>query len=389
MKRMIITALIVALTVTAFAQEFKVTGEVKTGVLWTKTENQITPPVEYTSFNSKDDAGSFAGRFRLNVEYSQNNLGFKARLNWEQWNVTGGAPYWAYAFGYSNLFDDQLTLSAGKLGASPWGTGGPEMWKELEAVSNTGGIRFEIKPNIVPGLNAGFVLNDFNGSMDTKPASKPITFLDILEESVLGVSYTHDLFHIRFAYRLDSDLDGARNGASTGKDGGELVYRVEEYALKNYLPYFSIWTLGYWTSLGADEENRQASFKSENWLFFQYAPDLFTAQIRFGYDAIWNRSVFHVKPTFYINLFDNFINAGGSFWYAQDFGDGKIFKDSPYSWIEIEPKIQINFNPSVYAAIAYNWRTEYVKFTTDHADRGIKEPIKQTQWLNLRVGIIL
>jgi hypothetical protein len=399
MKKICMTLLVTTLAYAAFAQEFTISGEVKTGLFWSEFKDGLNDPIEKSYFHSRDDAGDdyngkttlpVPGRFQVDMAYSNNNVGFKTRIRWERWAYDQNIPIFYYAFGYGNFFDDQLTISLGKLGSygtsstSPWGTGGPEMWKELE-VSTVGGIRFEIKPWFIPGLNAGFVVNYFDSNRD-QVASKEDTILDYLMESIIGVSYTHDLFHVRFAYRLDSDRDIRENGGgktTTTNEGGELIYRVEEYVLQNYLPGFSIWALGYFVGVGAEA----ADFITfQNWLFTQYEPNNFVAQIRFGFDVRDTRYVFHVKPSFYWKFFDNLINVGASFWYGQDFGEGKIYKDSPYEYMEVEPKIQVNFIPGSYVALVYNYRTQYKLDNPDYQAKNML-PIHTRQWVNLRFCI--
>ena len=395
MKRFIFVLLVFAFfSARAFAQ-LTVTGEIKTGILQTTIEDGINPSKTRTDAGSKDDAGGGAGRFRMNLDYfiPEKHIGFKFRINLEDW----ASPHnnmWGYFFGYGNFFNDQLTVSFGKLGSSPWGTGGPDLWKELESSGGTkGGIRFEYKPSFIPGLNVGFVINSFDKDVDQYPASEPITFLHILEESIIGASYTHDYFHIRAAYRFDSEVDQLRLGDRTGKDGGQLVYRVEERIIKNYLPGFRIWALGHYYGIGADESNID-EYLATNWFFIEYAPKLFTAQVRVGLETTAKRNVFNLRPAFYLNLFDNFLTIGAQYLFAQDFGPeddplGKTYPGSPYYYMEIEPKIQVNFTPGFYAAIAYNWHKEYVRPTDDHYYEGnlIIEPTKQTQWINLRIGM--
>ena len=385
MKKIVLLPVLALCVVPVFAQDFKVSGEVKTGLYWEKTQDEGKEPEEKLLFHSKDDAGvadelkSHHGRIRFNVEYfNEKNIGFKLRLDWLNWNNTEKAPYWAYAFGYGNFFNDQLTVSIGKLGASPWATGGPEMWKELETAT-FGGMRIEYKPSYVPGLNAGFVLSSWNGGQDQGWANdKPLTLLEILRESVLGVSYTHEWGHARIAYRFDGEYDRIPgNGASVSDEEAEIVYRVEERILQDYLPGFQVWALGYLLGVGATEDKSIILF--QNWLFAQYDPELFTAQIRFGLDVIENRTVLHIKPSFYFKFFDNLLNVGTSFWYGQDFGEGKMYPNSPYLYMELEPKIQVNFSSNAYAAFAYNFRTEYAYHTDP--------PKRQTQWMNLRFGI--
>jgi len=249
MKKIIITFLITALSCAVFAQEFTVSGEVKTGLFYSRFDDGINEVLEKSYFHSRDDAGNdnsdnrtmpAPGRFQIDMAYLRDNVGFKVRFRWENWLNQTNLPFFNYAFGYGNFFQDQLTLSLGKLGASPWGTGGPEMWKELE-ISTLGGIRFEFKPRFLPvldGLNIGFVLNYFDGGMDSTTSTNTVINLgDYLQESVIGVSYTNDIFHARMAYRLDSERDFR---TTPGTEGGQLVYRLEEYMLKELLPGLSM-----------------------------------------------------------------------------------------------------------------------------------------------------
>jgi hypothetical protein len=390
----VVVVLGTALCATTFAQEIKFSGEAKTGIYWRQMQLEGEDPYAFVTMHSTDDAGGLgpdersanAGRFRLNIDYDNgNNFGMRTRINWEGWapnNVTS-PPTWSYAFGYGNFFDNQLSISVGKLGGSPWGTGGPEMWKELE--TGVGGMRTEWKPSFVPGqLNVGFVLNTFNADRDqgTDSLSVPVSLLNILRETVIGVSYTHDLFHVRLAYRFDDEMDAQQDNKLTGGKGeDELIYRLEERVIKNYLPGFQVWAIGHLYALTSEIEELQLF---RNWLFVQYAPDQFTAQVRVGYDYISSRSDFYVKPSFYYNLFDKLLSVGAAFTYCQDFGDGKLYEGSPYRYMEVEPKIQLNFASS-YVAFAYNFRQEYM-----HRWPGLKEgkdPLKQTQWMNLRFCI--
>ena len=393
MKKIIITLLITTFACSAFAQEFTVNGEVKTGLFYSRFDDGINEVLEKSYFHSRDDAGNdnsdnrtmpTPGRFQIDMAYLHNNVGFKVRFRWESWLSQTSLPFFNYAFGYGNFFQDQLTLSIGKLGASPWGTGGPEMWKELE-ISTLGGIRLEVKPKFLPvldGLNVGFVLNYFDGGMDSTTSSNTVINLgDYLQESVIGISYTNDLFHARLSYRLDSERDFR---TTPGTEGGQLVYRIEEYMLKNLLPDLSLWALGYYEGIGAEAESYYLFY---NWLFAQYDPDNFTAQIRLGFDVRETRNILHIRPSFYYKFFANLLNTGISFSYAQDFGDGKMYKDSPYAYMEVEPKVQVNLKPNAYVAFAYNYRSEYGREVQAHKDKGIK-PIKERQWVNLRFCII-
>jgi hypothetical protein len=395
-----VTMLLIAAAAFAQEQTLKLSGEAKTGVYWQQVQQRgkepDIDPANTLKLHSKDDAGSQEGRFRVNMDYDNGgNFGFRGRIDWENWsNTDSEQPKWRYAFGYGNFFENQLTVSLGKLGGSPWGTGGPEMWKELEQMNNGGGMRVEFKPAFIPEeygrVNVGFVLNWLNSYNEMQ--SKTPTLADLLSESVVGVSYTHDKFMARFAYRFDSEMDwrDRSNAFLYGAEGGDMVYRLEEYMLRELLPGMSVWALGHLEGIFADDP---MFYWFRNWMFAEYSPPElfeldtpFTAQIRLGYDYIDNRSEFSVKPSFYwhfsIGEYQKLISAGASFSYRQDFGKGKVWEGSPYHDIEIEPKIQLNFSSS-YIAFVYNWREEYMgaRWPEIMPDG---EPTKRTQYINLR-----
>ena len=121
--------------------------------------------------------------------------------------------------------------------------------------------------------------------------------------------------------------------------------------------------------------------------FLNIPPNGLAPSYVFGLDAISNRTVLHVRPNIYIKLFDNLLNIGAQFLYAQDYGEGKVYKGSAYYYMEIEPKIQFNFAPNAYLAFVYNWRREYSNDETLMVDSGGKALLQQKQWFNLRVGL--
>jgi len=383
MKKIIIAFLFVFVPLAVFAElgEFTFGGEVKTGFISEKTEKYGMDPVTKVRLGSlNDDAGGDQGRIRLNFTYANGNTGIKGRLQWDNWQSDFQAPVWPYLFGYINSFDDQLTISMGKLGASPWGTGGPEKWKELESVDSGkggGGVRTEYKPHYVPGLNIGFVLNWYDGSYD-RGINKEVTLIDILRESVLGISYQNDYFLVRFAYRLDSDVDQRPGSFASGREGDDLIYRVEEHVIQNYLPGFQIWALGIYEGVFAEFKD---CIRYINWMFVQYAPELFTAQVRLGYDVVAARSIVHIKPSYYHNFFDKLISVGASFYYAQDFGADKINTNAPYTEIQFEPMLRLNLT-NAYVVFAYNLTQK-----TKQPQADSKFPIDRTQTMNLRFGM--
>jgi hypothetical protein len=297
----------------------------------------------------------------MNMQLEHDNIGMKIRFEKTAWQSGKESPDWGYAFAYANLADNHLKISAGRLGDSPWSTGGPELWKELDT---TIGIRTEIKP--IKGLNFGFVLNKWNGGEVTGNR----TLIEVLKESVLGLSYENDYFAIRGAFRLDSDLDG---------DDEEAVYRVEERAIQKVLPGFQIFANGYYKGINASEGGRGGSepeFDSINWLYAQYDPLNFIAQLRFGYELVPDRQILTIRPTYYHKFFEGLLEVGASFTYAQDFGDNKFYKDSPYFYINFEPKVKFIFG-GFYTELVYAYHNEYVLVRTDTL--GI------THWINLRM----
>ena len=364
---------------------FRVSGVAKSGVLWSEAQDEGREK-EYSKTeirNNDGDSGNQQGRFRVDMDYDNGkNLGFRARIDWETWNGTE-PDKWGYAFGYGNFFKDQLTISVGKLGGSPWGTGGPEMWRELESLGQ-GGIRVEWKPAFIPKkageFNIGFVLNSFDQPAEASSGRKDATLLHILGESVLGISYTHKYAHARFAFRLDSDWDNKLRKYED--EGGKLVYRVEERIIQKYLPGFQIWALGYFDGIGAKaekEEDMKEYLDFRNWFFIQYDHKWCTAQIRLGYDWVDKRSIFYAKPSLYWKFLNNLINVGASFTIAQDFGD-RINPDAPFQYIQVEPKLQLNFTSS-YFAFVYNYKRAYKE---DYPEARGKDPIRQEQFINLR-----
>lgn len=218
-------------------------------------------------------------------------------------------------------------------------------------------------PQFLPGLNVGFVLNNFNEGLMT--ALNKVQFGDILQETVIGVSYAHEYFALRFAFRGDSELDSDPNRID---EGSRLLYRAEERALRNILPGAQIWVNGYFDGLGTQE--RGALYY--NWLYLQYAPEAFTAQIRLGLDSgAERRQIIHVRPSFYYNLFDSRVSAGGAFSLSQDLDSAASM---PYMYWRIQPQVRLNLG-NFYVALVYQYEDA---FTSE--DINIK-----TQWINLRL----
>ncbi|MDR2069992.1 MAG: hypothetical protein LBP81_01040 [Treponema sp.] len=379
MKKFFAALAAVAFTVLpALAQEFDLSGEIKTGIYWENKQEGNEEAKSAGYMHNNDDAGN-EGRFRLNLHYRHDTIGVKVRFqetNWKALFQSAGLNWttnFPYAFAYGNFLDDQLKISGGRLGDSPWGTGGPEMWVELDTVL---GIRTEIKPAFMPGLNIGFVLNQWNYAADTSVIATERTLGSLLQESVVGASYDHEYFGLRFAYRLDSkeDYQNTISNIEEANEGEDLIYRVEERALKNLLPDFQIWANGHYTGINCGPA---FNMKGNNWLYIQYAPALFTSQFRLGYevggnDTTGKRQVLNAKGSFYYN-FLSFLSAGASICYAQDYGV-KTSPGSPFYEWNVEPKVKVTFG-GAYVEFVYHYGSMYTNPDVE----------EKTNWINLRL----
>lgn len=369
MKRTITVLLAAALaagSVLAQELEVKYTGEVKTGVYWEYIEESGTETINRAVLGNNDDAGE-PGRIRVNLLASFGNVGLKIRFENKNFNVGTSPVLFGYAFGYGSFINNQLMLSAGRLGDSPWATGGYEINLALD--DGRAGLRTEIKPNFLPGLNIGFVLNEHNNTMGE--ADKTLV-QNILAETILGASYTHEFFEARFSYRLDAVFhegsETERGDHSTNKNEGmDMTYRVEEKFLRTRIDGFSIWANGYWHGIEGEE---LGVTNYENWLYIQYFPGNLNAQLRAGFNQGYKKNIFTFKPIVQYKVLP-FLILGATFIYARDFGEAAI--DSPYSTLAIEPLIRVNFS-TMYVELAYRYTSAYTA-----VDR-----IKAANWVNLR-----
>jgi hypothetical protein len=369
MKRTIAVLLVASLAAgTALAQELEVkyTGEVKTGVYWEHIEEAGTETIDRAVLGNNDDAGE-PGRIRVNLLASLGNVGLKIRFENKNFNVGTSPVLFGYAFGYGNFINNQLTLSAGRLGDSPWATGGHEINLALD--DGRAGLRTEIKPYFLPGLNIGFVLNEHNNTMGEDDKT---LLQNILAETILGASYTHEFFEARFSYRLDAVFhegsETERGDHSTNKNEGmDMTYRVEEKFLRTKVDGFSIWANGYWHGIEGEE---LGITNYENWLYVQYIPGDLDAQLRVGFNQGYKKNILTLKPVVQYNVLP-FLILGATFIYARDFGEAAI--DSPYSILAIEPLVRVNFS-TMYVALVYRYTNAYTA-----VDR-----IKATNWVNLR-----
>jgi len=398
MKKTIFALLAVLLAVgSAYAQELKVSGEVKTGFYM--DQEQINGDkdkiiAEGGMANADGDSGSGYGRIRLNFSLTYENMGLKARFQIEP--ITDGPflPRWNFAYAYGNFFDEQLTVSAGLLGESPWATGGPRLRTELEAreyfeynrvtwepfvaIEGLWGIRLEYKPNFIPGLNIGFVLNQ----PDQFSSSGEQTFGEVLGETVVGAAYEHDYFAVSLGYRFDSTADKYANGMN---EGSRFLYRLEERALKNVVHGMQVCLNGAYYGIGNEQQeivkNIGGTAKTLllgsgeyfiNWLHWLWDADTFTAKLDtcFSVYQAYNNAYFSpnerqayqsldILPAFYYKFFDNLLQAGVGLGFGLEFGNGKTYIDSEYQYISIEPLVRINLSSNAYLAAVYSYTDKY------------------------------
>jgi hypothetical protein len=287
------------------------------------------------------------------------------RFEQTEWRATS-VPRVAFVFAYGDFLDDQLRVTIGRLGESPWAAGGPDIWQELD---NQVGIRTEIKPRALPGLNFGFVLNHWNNATYFDE-----TFEDLLMESVFGISYSNDFFLGRLAYRLDGQAD-----VHNGQEGHEFMYRLEPRFLSNLVPGLSVWANGRWRGfIGLDEGSGDPAFYN-NWIYADYDTTNYFAQlsVRLHFTEM---NIFLGRIGFYYK-FTPYFRAGTAFIYENEFGTGRLLGDVPYGYVAIEPEIRASFGLA-NIALVYNLSHKYMPPRPDGSN-----PERTRHWLNLRAVI--
>ena len=409
MKRTVVVLCAALLAAQAVcAQELTFSGEIKTGIYMEREQvGERDPVARGGATNNDGDSGVGEGRLRLDFRFVYGDIGLRVRFQVEPAIGYQGLfePTWSFAYAYGNLFNNQLTISAGLLGESPWGAGGPRLRSEPETreytssnalsgepyITNEGliGIRFEYKPSFLRGLNLGFVLNQPD---QTAIDVQKQTFADVLGESVIGAAYEHDYFAVRAGYRFDSKADAY----SGGKDeGGRLSYRMEERILKTLIPGMHIWLSGAYYGIGCEQQEvikngRPVQLGSGeyfiNWLYWLWDADNFIAQFDacFSMYKSYNNGNFRpnerqeyqsleLLPAFYYKLFDNLLQIGLELGFGMEFGPGKTYTDSPYQYISVEPRIRLNIGSAAYIAAVYNFTDKYAMFRSDRQEIPLQE----------------
>jgi len=380
-----------------FAQEMTFSGELKTGFYMEQEQIESQDPVAKGGMaNTDGDSGGYEGRIRMDFRFAYQSIGLRVRFQVEPDGTTGSLrPIWNFAYAYGNLFDEQLTVSAGILGESPWGTGGPRLQSEPETREYIGysklsgepyiaseglmGVRFEYKPSFVPGLNLGFVLNQ--PDQVTIDIQKQ-TFGDVLGESVIGVAYEHDYFAVRVGYRFDSEADAYSNGT---EEGGRLTYRLEERVLGTLIDGMQVWLNGDYYGIGGGQKEIPKKIGGENvivklgggeyfinWLYWLWDAENFIAKFdtcfamyksykndKLEPDERQEYQSLEFLPAFYYKFFDNLLQAGLGLGFGMEFGTGRINKDSPYRYFCVEPLLRLNITGNAYVAAVYNYTDKY------------------------------
>ena len=420
MKRIVIILCAAFLAAQAsLAQELTVSGEIKTGIYAEQEQiGNLDPVAKGGATNNDGDSGSGNARIRLDFRFVYENMGLRVRFQIEPVDLGPFRPKWSFAYAYGNLFDEQLTISAGLLGESPWGTGGPRLRSEPEtreyigynalsgdpytAVEGLMGIRFEYKPAFVPGLNVGLVLNQPDQvAIDIQNQ----TFGDVLGESVIGAAYEHDYFAVRVGYRFDSKADTYKNGMN---EGGRLTYRLEERVLKTLVDGMRIWLNGDYYGIGCEQQDILKMIGGNpvnvplgsgeyfiNWLYWLWDARDFIAQfdICFAVYKSYNNEDFRpierqeyqsmeFRPAFYYKFFDNLLQAGLALGFGVELGPGKTYASSPYQYISVEPQVRLNIGANACIAAVYNFTDKYAWFDEIEIQRRGEKSVKHS--VNIR-----
>jgi hypothetical protein len=373
-------------TVSVYALDFSLSGEVKTGVYLEHREQGDNTSSFTVIHNNDSDTGANEGRLRLAMNLTDENFGLRMRFYQVDFKTDFNQVdkfSIDYVYAYGNLFNEQLKISAGLLGESPWGAGGPRMFQEVETTplnEHMLGIRTEWTPRFLPGLNLGFVLHRYDNRIpDFEGTGQRERFFDVLLDSVLGIRYDHEYFAFRFAYHLDSPADMGFND----QEGSRFVYRVEERILGKLVPGLQLWANGHCYGINALGQEI-ANQKFENWFYAQYDTVNFNVNCNFMYlDKLENyQQYLRIEPEFTYKAFNNLLHAGLSAGMEIGFDRGKRFEDSPYNYWFIGPNVQLNVGSNFYASLHYRYHDGAFE-SSKSGDQPFQDQI--THWVNLRL----
>jgi len=367
--------------------EFTVFGGFKTGIYYEQRRILEDTYSHTRMYNNDGDSGDAEGRLRFGMELKLGNFGmktlftqsnFKSPVNQND-RLTYEIIEVGYAYAYANLVKNQIKISAGLLGDSPWNTGGPELNKELEPNGNNPliGIRTELKPTFVSwlsGLNIGFVLGMDNDPTDI---ASPEKFGDLFLDSIVGIGWDHKYFQFSFAYRFSRPTFSA-----AAQQGGEqFIYRVEERLLGIVAPGLQISANGYCQGLGGTE-GRGIIINFTNWIYIRYDNDFLTAGVDLRYEdtLVNDQQYLELRPMFIYKFFDNFFSLGVTAGIEFGFNGGRERNDdSIFNFWYIEPQARLNINGNFYISAFYRYTAGLYR-----QSRMSYEPDQDTHWFNLR-----
>ena len=384
-----IAAVIAAAPVSAL--EIEVFGELKTGLFYEQTEKGGETYEQVRLHNNDGDSGIDEGRLRFGIGIKQDNFGMRTRfiqssfkppvIQQDTGTVKMGDVIWVeFAYAYGSVLNDQLKISAGLLGESPWTSGGPEINRELEMNGNNPlmGIRTEFKPtflSFLTGLNIGFVINMDNDPTDV---GSPEKFADLIRDSVVGITWDNEYFLANFAYRFSRPTFSA-----AAQQGGEqFIYRAEERLLGRLVPGLQLSVNGYRQGIGGTE-GRAVVISFVNWFYARYDNDFLTAGFDARYeDTLVNDQQFlELRPMFFYKFLNNLISVGARGGIEFGFNRGReLPNDSIYNFWYVEPQVRLNINSNLYVAAVYRYTAGLYRTLRSY------DPDQVTHWVNLRLA---
>jgi hypothetical protein len=286
LKKITVFALIFIMACPVFAENgLTIDGDARTGLNLSKKGDANAQVIVKNS----DDSGT-PGRFRLNFNYTKDTVQVKWRIQMKGDDQGNNGLFnvqpkdvLSYAYAMGDFFDKQLRVSVGKIGNdNPWETGGDELRTSVEVIS---GARFEFKPAVIAGLNAGLLIPSLSGPVDAG---------DYFSELGFALRYENRALDARFAIRLD--------GAGDDNGGGTAVWRLNAKAIGRVVPGLSIWANGKIDKIATHEGVEAGALTTVSWLYVKYARNKLTgAALRLGLGTWGEGSATNRLTSFYIN----------------------------------------------------------------------------------------
>ena len=219
MKKVLALLLSFVVVTGAFAIDvgngLSILGEVKAGLkVFSRGDDDNSDTDETRVEPWNDDAGESL-RTRLTFQYDVDAGGVKIR----QQAIGAGGFTTKYAYGWLNLLDKQIRLSAGQIGDDVWGLG--KITNVFDPSHDAvGGVRAQFK--FVEGLDFGLALplSSLNRRVGEGASAEPVWPLvgEFLGGAVIGGLYTSDAFKVVAALKLIPEISATKRGAPDGTD---------------------------------------------------------------------------------------------------------------------------------------------------------------------------